>query len=42
LTNSGFSKKFCSNPGNVPTNRKRGVKIQKTIMYTYTRSYLKL
>jgi hypothetical protein len=27
-----FSKEFCENPGNVLTNRKEGIKIQKRIM----------
>jgi hypothetical protein len=27
-----FSKEFCENPGNVLTNRKEGIKIQKTIV----------
>jgi hypothetical protein len=27
-----FSKKFCENPGNVLTNRKEGIKIQKRIV----------
>jgi hypothetical protein len=26
-----FSKEFCENPGNVSTNRKEGIKIQKRI-----------
>jgi hypothetical protein len=29
-----FSKEFCENPGNVRTNRKEGVKIQKRIVNT--------
>jgi hypothetical protein len=27
-----FSKEFCENPGNVLTNRKEGIKIQKRIV----------
>jgi hypothetical protein len=27
-----FSKEFCVNPGNVVTNRKEGIKIQKRIV----------
>jgi hypothetical protein len=27
-----FSKEFCENPGNVLTNRKEGIKIQKKIV----------
>jgi hypothetical protein len=27
-----FSKEFCENPGNVLTNRKGGIKIQKRIV----------
>jgi hypothetical protein len=27
-----FSKEFCDNPGNVLTNRKEGIKIQKRIV----------
>jgi hypothetical protein len=27
-----FSKEFCENPGNVITNRKEGIKIQKRIV----------
>jgi hypothetical protein len=28
-----FSKEFCENPGNVPTNRKKGLKLQKRAMH---------
>jgi hypothetical protein len=28
-----FSKEFCGNPGNVITNRKERIKIQKRIVY---------
>jgi hypothetical protein len=27
-----FSKEFCENPGNVITNRKEGIKLQKRIV----------
>jgi hypothetical protein len=30
-----FSKEFCENPGNVPTKRKKGIKIQKRIMQAH-------
>jgi hypothetical protein len=28
-----FSRRFCKNVGNVPANRKRGIKIQKRIVH---------
>jgi hypothetical protein len=28
-----FSKEFCENPGNVLTNRKKGIKIHKRIVH---------
>jgi hypothetical protein len=28
-----FSKRFCNNSGNVPTNRKKGINIQKGIVH---------
>jgi hypothetical protein len=31
-----FSKEFCENPGNVFTNRKEGIKIQKRIVNALT------
>jgi hypothetical protein len=31
-----FSKEFCENPGNVLTNRKEGIKIQKRIVNSLT------
>jgi hypothetical protein len=36
-----FSKRFCKNSGNVPTNRKNGIKIQKRMVHAYTSSFQK-